>query len=391
MQSIRANIAGLRRAALLVVGVGLLVGAGELAQPVAAATGPPACASLAGTDAYLSEGPPSARDAAASVKPRGTLRAAVVFVDFSDAPGAETPSKIVAGWLDPGIKWLRVSSYGRFAIALQPATAWVRMPKPAASYGYARGLTYNTHKTYLTDAIAAADATFDFSQTDIVYVVAAKTQLIPHSPTFRGVPGTFVADGRTLGPAVTFGLDAYTYGRTILPHETGHLLGLPDLYASSGEQHRFVGAWDLMGNVFNATDLFAWHRLKLGWLDPAQVVCVPKGRARTVELTPLAAPRGRKAVFVRTGDTTGLIVENRRPVGNDASICDRGALVYTVDSSVASGAGPIKVVRGSPAGCGFGPRSDAPLHAGESVSVGTVRVTVTGRRGLNVSVRITSR
>ena len=210
------------------------------------------------------------------MKPRGTLRAAVVFVDFSDAPGAETPSKIVAGWLDPGVKWLRVSSYGRFAIALQPATAWVRMPKPAASYGYARGLTYNTHKTYLTDAIAAADATFDFSQTDIVYVVAAKTQLIPHSPTFR-VPGNV----RRRRPHTRPGRDVRPRRLHLRTHDPASrdgptLLGLPDLYASSGEQHRFVGAWDLMGNVFNATDLFAWHRLSSAGSIPRRS-CVRQG------------------------------------------------------------------------------------------------------------------
>jgi M6 family metalloprotease-like protein len=265
------------------------------------------------------------------------------------------------------------------------------MPHPAASYGYAS--TYDTHREYIADAIKAADSTFDFSQTDIVYVVAAQTSehVLPNSPTFRGAPGTFVADGRKLGPAVTFGFDAYTYGRTILPHETGHLLGLPDLYAFNGDDiHRFVGTWDLMGDVFQATDLSAWHRLKLGWLDPAQVVCAPRGVTTTAELTPLGANGGRKAVFVRTGNTTGVLVENRQRVGNDGSICDRGALVYTVDSSIDSGAGPVKVV-GSKGDCGYGPGSKAPLHVGESVRVGGVQVAVTRSRGVNITVRVVVR
>jgi M6 family metalloprotease-like protein len=379
-----------KRAATLLVGVGLIALAGQLAEAVAAPSR--TCASLAGTEADLSEGPPSAADAAINLKSRGTLRAAVIFVDFSDAPGSEAPSALVERWLEPGQQWLRTTSYGRFAIELQPMTGWVRMPRTAASYGFtAVDLTYETHRTYITDAIAAADPTFDFSQTDIVYVVAAETDQIPESPTFRGVPGTFVVDGRELGPAVTFGRDAYTYGRTILPHETGHMLGLPDLYAFNGAQHRFVGTWDLMGNVFKATDLFAWHRLKLRWLDAAQVVCAPRDRSTTVALRPLGAKGGRKAVFVRTGSTTGMLVENRQRVGNDRSICDRGALVYTVDSSIDSGYGPVKVVRGSAAGCGFGPRSDAPLHAGESVSVRGVRVAVAESRRRNITVRVTVR
>jgi M6 family metalloprotease-like protein len=211
---------------------------------------------------------------------------------------------------------------------------------------------------YVGDAIAAAEPTFDFSQTDVVYVVAAKTDLLPNSPTFRGKPGTFSADGFALGPAVTFGKDAYTNGRTIVPHETGHTLGLPELYAfdeaGPGDKHRFVGTWDPMGNVFTATDFFAWHRLKLRWLDPRQVVCVSRRHRKTVELAPIETPKNddrsysrkrrrkrlAKAVFVRTGSTTGLLVENRQRLGNDGSICKTGALVYTVDSSIKTGSAP---------------------------------------------------
>jgi M6 family metalloprotease-like protein len=380
-----------RAASLLVAACLLVVAAGLVARRGEAAAAPSRpCAALAATDADLSEGPPSVRDAAINLKSRGVLRTAVIFVDFSDAPGSEAPAAIASRWVDPGVKWLRTSSYGRFGIVLQPATRWVRMPHPAASYGYAR--TYDTHREYIGDAIAAADRTFDFSRIDIVYVVAAKTNanVIPDSPTFRAELGTFVADGRKLGPAVTFGFDAYTDGRTILPHETGHLLGLPDLYAFSGADiHRFVGTWDLMGNVFMATDLFTWHRLKLGWLDPAQVICASRGRSTTAELRPLGAVGGKKAVFVRTGSTTGVLVENRQRVGNDSSICDSGVLVYAVNSSIHSGSGPIKVIGGSTAGCGFGPRSDAPLHAGESVRVGSVQVSVVRSRGSSRVVRVT--
>jgi M6 family metalloprotease-like protein len=374
------------------IALGAAAGVTRGGAPVAALAASPApCASLAPTDAYLSEGPTSANDAARNIRSRGTFRAAVIFVDFSDAPGSEDPARIVSDWIKPGITWLRTSSYGRFRILPQAASAWVRMPHPAASYGYAS--TYDTHHQYIADAIAAADPTFDFSQTDIVFVVAAKTNrtVISNSPTFRAVSGELAADGRQLGPAVTFGFDAYSYGRTILPHETGHLLGLPDLYAFTGTDiHRFVGSWDLMGDVFDPTDLTAWHRLKLGWLDAGQVVCPPRRGKRTVVLTPLGTQGGTKAVFVRTGLMTGLLVENRQPVANDRAICDRGALVYTVDSAIGSGEGPIKVVGGA-GGCGHGPRSDAPLHLGQSVSVGGVRVTVVGAHRSNIRVQVASR
>ncbi len=88
-----------------------------------------------------------------------------------------------------------------------------------------------------------------------------------------------------------------------------------------------------------------------------------------------------------------MVVENRQPVGNDAAICDAGALVYTVDSSVASGAGPVAVAGGDASGngCGYGNRSDAPLHVGESVTVGGVTVAVTGGSGDALTVKVTVR
>jgi M6 family metalloprotease-like protein len=263
------------------------------------------------------------------------------------------------------------------------------MPQSAKSYGITRELSYDTHRKYIADAITAADATFDFSQTDIVYVVAPKTDFVSFSPTFRGAPGTFTADGRKLGPAVTFGLDAYTWGSTIVPHETGHALGLPDLYAFGGADiHRFVGSWDLMGDVFHATDLFAWERLKLGWIDRSQIVCASTGGTTTL-LTPLARYGGVKAVFVRITSTKALLVENRQPLAHDSRICDKGALVYTVDSAVATGEGPIRVVGGTTAGCGSGERSDAPFHSGESLRIAGVRILVSEVPGKGLSVRVT--
>jgi hypothetical protein len=99
----------------------------------------------------------------------------------------------------------------------------------------------------------------------------------------------------------------------------------------------------------------------------------------------------KKAVFVRTRPTTGLLVEDRQRVANDTSICNAGALVYTVDSWVASGLGPVRVIGGSSNGCGFGTLSDAPLHVGERVAVGDVTVAVAGSKGPTLSVEVTLR
>lgn len=351
------------------------------------------CAVLAPTTAVLSVGPTSAQTAAFTVPSRGTVRMAVIFVDFSDAPATQTTDSVVTGWLTPGVRWIGTSSYGRVAISLSPrSSGWIRMPKPSTAYGMNDGTTYLEHKAYIADAIAAADPVMNFAGADSIYVVAANGVAIPQSPTFHSPPGTFTADGQPLGSAVTFGVDAYTWGRTILPHETGHLFGLPDLYGYFGpNQFRFTGVWDHMGDVFDPTDLTAWQRRKLDWLIPEQMLCGHRLGASWAMLSPLGVAGGAKAIFIRTGTYTGLVVENRQRVGNDRSICKPGALVYTVDSRIDSGNGPIKVVGGDATGpgCGYGNRSDATLGVGQSVTRGKVTVRVIGSQNGKLEVSVT--
>jgi hypothetical protein len=170
------------------------------------------------------------------------------------------------------------------------------------------------------------------------------------------------------------------------------MFGLPDLYAyANTAQHRYMGVWDYMGNIFDFTDLTAWQRRNIAWLDHAQLLCGRSTGTSWAMLSPLGSTGGDKALFVRTGTYTGLVVENRQRVGNDRNICKTGALVYVVDSRVASGAGPIRVVGGdrSGRGCGFGLQSDAPLRVGQSLSIGRTTVRVLGGQGGRLEVSLT--
>lgn len=359
-------------------------------------TGVPACTKLIQTGAYLSEGEWTAHDVATNLRSTGDLRAVVLFVDFADLPGAESPTSIADGWMRRGVDWLRTTSYGRTRIELVPHPAWLRMSKGAATYGFGAvelgfgAFTYEKHRDYIGEALALADPAVDFSRADLVYVVAPVGPAISMSPTFRGQPGTFYLDGKAIDKAVTFGRDAYLYGKTILPHETSHLFGLPDVYAHDGATHRFVGIWDYMGNVFEPTDLTAWHRLKLGYIDGSQIACAEAAKTTEATLTALGASGGVKAVVAKTTATGAVVVENRQKVGNDAGICEAGALVYVVDAFRATGQGPIQVEGGEPSGkgCGYGNRSDAPLQPGQSVTVSGVTVTVVSTNGTDVTVRV---
>jgi hypothetical protein len=115
-----------------------------------------------------------------------------------------------------------------------------------------------------------------------------------------------------------------------LLHETGHLLGLPDLYApfALATFHR----WDVMAGRWPA-ELLAWHRWKLGWLDDGAIVCLTGRRlTRTVTLSPIERPGGTKAIFVKRGRRV-LAVEVRAREGYDRRLCETGVVVYAVDQT----------------------------------------------------------
>ncbi|MFD9633745.1 M6 family metalloprotease domain-containing protein [Streptomyces violascens] len=355
-----------------------------------------ACA-LHGTTGWTDEGHDT--DYSVFQRPAGTLKVGMIFVDFPDAPATESPADDSAQ-LTPGADWLWNASHGKVWLAISQNPRWVRMPHNSTDYGFARGLTHETHEAYVRDAVAAADPYVDFAQYDMVYVVPTRNAAaISFTPTYTYEPGTagVVADGRLVRWAVTFGQDMWHWGYKLLGHETAHTFGLPDLYAfdAGSDAHRFVGGWDVMGLISGAgPQYFAWESWKLGWTDDSQVLCRASAGSDTAYLTAVEYGSGTKMAVVPTGPTTAYVVESRRAVQPDTGLCSTGALVYKVDTSAQSGYGPIQVVDAKPSATPAGgcrPLDDAPFWAGESFndSSAGVRIDVLGADGYGERVRVT--
>lgn len=328
----------------------------------------------------------------------GTLRALTLFVDFPDAQatGATEP---YAAQLAPAADWIRRASYGRARLDISPLHRWIRMPADSTSYGFERGLTFETHERYVRDVVEAADPYADFSRYDMVYVVATKAaKAISFSPTYLHDPATsgVTADDTRVKWAVTFGQDMWRWGHEVVAHETGHTFGLPDLYAFTGETHRHAGGWDVMGNIAgHAPQYLGWHSWKLGWTRDRQVACLAEPGRRTIRLAPVERPGGTKIAVVRTGETTAYVAESRRARGNDPAPCSTGVLIYKVDSATQTGEGPIRVMPATPAtappaGSDCGPLDMAAHVPGQTFTdpASGVRIEVRagGRSGDTVSI-----
>jgi M6 family metalloprotease-like protein len=317
----------------------------------------PCSPSLAGLS-----GPEMSEGTAASLLPLavGTdLSAVMIFVDFSDVRATESTAQLHNRLVPNARAWYAEVSHGRATLDVTPVHRWFRMARGSRDYGIQNGLTFGEHKDYVADAIAAADADVDFSRYRIVYVVAARGSALQRSPAFHAMPGDGIsADGVEIRHSATFGEDVrevspQRYGSNVVVHETGHLLGLPDLYDGAAADYsrvfRFVGEWDAMGSTNTGAHFLAWHKWKLGWIDQTQLTCLRGPGEVTATISPAAAAGGLKAVVVPTGPSTAFVIEARRRVGQDARLCEEGVLIYTVDAMVHSGDGPVRVQPAQPA------------------------------------------
>ncbi|GHF97573.1 M6 family metalloprotease domain-containing protein [Streptomyces filamentosus] len=356
------------------------------AGPVAAAPdttrlGPCRIATAMGVQ--MSEGLPTAPGYARST---GRIRALTLMVDFPDAQGEGTAMSRFREFFPQTSDWFRVSSYGRLQYGAEaPIPDWLRMPRPFSSYGIERGAPYEPgYRSFVEDIVKAADPKVDFSAYDLVNVLvtpnagpsALDTVL---SVTFSGNDDAPYADGVPLANT------SFVYSRQddgsgsfdrtgyrVLPHENGHVFGLPDLYTAEGGGT--VGHWDIMSEDWGANnDLLGWHKWKLGWLDNDQIRCASVTGTSEHLLTPLAVAGGPKLVFVPLTDTTGYAVEVRTREGNDEAVCEPGVLVYRVETDVDTGHGPVTVADSDRAsgGCTRRPNvhaelSDAPFRPGET-------------------------
>ena len=100
------------------------------------------------------------------LKSTGEIKMLFLFVDFPDAPANEDAQQLYQSLVPFSQGWFDEVSYGKLRLTVTPVFRWFRMPKVSTTYSFARGLTFDLHKQYIGDAVAAADASIDFSQYD---------------------------------------------------------------------------------------------------------------------------------------------------------------------------------------------------------------------------------
>ncbi len=277
----------------------------------------------------------------------GTLHGLIVLADFPDAPATTSVDFFKNYFEATAENYYAENSYGRLRLDLTTYPSWVRMSKPAADYGIVSGTSMANMSVFFTEVTGLIDADIDFSHFDAIYVVTPESTVgTINTLLYRPWPGEgVVRDGKELrwgvvgsGALDTRGPTANLTTHHIITHETGHLLGLADLYDAAYHdggalQDRWAGRWDIMSDNRASSHMFTWNKWLLGWLDPTQLRGLTAPGTTEATLTPLEIPGGLKAVIVPISSTVLYVIEDRQRIGEDSELCDNGVLVWIVDGS----------------------------------------------------------
>jgi len=321
------------------------------------------------------------------------IRALIFPIDFPDLIGDSDPQKDFAYVADWVTEYYKQMSEGKSVINWTIYPKFVRYGTNVSDANLG-GRTTSGYGAFSQEAMRLAIKTLDATEFDlIVYAPPLKT-----SRNQIAIGPAFISNGPTEKNATM--LDGQSYDMKIpytTAHEIGHLMGLADLYnfnaaneaaAGGGKnandlQFKYMGIFDLMNWAGGSgVELTAWNRWLIDLISDDQIRCLP-ATATTTLLSPVEVSGGVKGAVIQLSTTEAIVIESRRALRYDKNLekSAEGVLIYKVNTSIASGSGPMRVV-GRPESTDIWFR-DAPLKLNESRIVDgyTIKVIESGAFG----------
>ncbi len=120
---------------------------------------------------------------------------------------------------------------------------------------------------------------------------------------------------------------------SVMCHEFGHMLGLPDLY-SKDSRAEGLGVWCAMSNQSGngrPQHFSAWCKEQLGWLKPT--VIDPREKQKLILGQVERSDKECYKVLLKPDGSEYLLLENRRQFGFDASLPSQGLLIWRVSGN----------------------------------------------------------
>ena len=252
----------------------------------------------------------------------------------------------VEGALD---HYLREQSYDGIDIVGSTAVDWVDLPNPQTFYVPVPGEGSNANLgAVFEDCTAAADPFVDFSNGDDEEFVGINLMLNGSLDCCAWGGGRFATlDGVSKVWRTTWD-PPWAYGQVaIIAHEMGHGFGLPHSNNFDNDGNPYDSPWDVMSSAtgysvddptYGSTGKHhtAYHKNRLGWLAPDEVLDVGPGSlvTETIDTMALATTENYRMARIPILNTSNwYTVEVRDFVGYDGGIPGNAVIITHVDES----------------------------------------------------------
>jgi hypothetical protein len=235
-------------------------------------------------------------------------------------------------------KFFEEQSYGRARLqfTIPDRESWLNLNRTFASFQaeYENDMTRMTQ--FLLDQILNPDPT----KFDAVFLITTESRVIQwggmsaatyNTARFGQVKGVYVVVGGDL-PSITHGL--------------GHnLFYLQDLYIHDFYMKPGRDRWPMRHDIMGGGGPFSgWQRWLNGWLEDGDIDCASLTTRSTIyRLTPLSSSSGERLLVIPTSERFAWVAEIRNEEGPEGN----GLFIYSVDTSIGNGNGPMSDVDGT--------------------------------------------
>jgi M6 family metalloprotease-like protein len=276
----------------------------------------------------------------------GTINVAMIPIDWADLPGESDWYARVQDQISLFDEYWKVVSGNKLKFKWTIQSNWIRLPGASRDYSVPYSEAHPETERLFEKVVPAVEAKFDFSGIDIVHFIAPKNQEILPEGT-QAFPWSMINHPLKNVKAMTLVgkfFDKETMGErrtywSYWAHETGHFLQLAHLGNPRGSFP--MQGLDIMGMQDGPSrTLSGWWRFLSSWLEPEQILCLPKERVTDIEvsLRPLDNEGdGIKLIVIPLSDSEALLVESRRQGKFDmkgASNYQNGVLVYKYNAKL---------------------------------------------------------
>jgi len=339
---------------------------------------------------------PSGFPIVAPLTPRsGTVKWALVPIDFKDLPGEANPISRVEDQMKLLSEWYYIVSGGKFKVEWVVSDKWITLPGLSTEYKIPRSESPGRSPeiaSFAKRAITQTDIYFDYTNVQTVNFILPQGQTIV-TETLQGFPwetaswGNVTKEGSLASFTVAgafFDQPTRTYW-SYWAHEFAHVIGIPHI-GSSREWNPFNGLDLASGQDGPSRELTGWLRFVGDWLPDEKVYCQEFSSLGNPEITlvPLNDnEEGIKLAVIALSESRALILESRRVTkfGCTTPTPGNGVLAYIYDAKL--GHGSDFVIPIAPAGrslewssCRHAPDIDRLLREGDKFVVEGVSIEV---------------